>query len=390
LIKKVQQITKPHIVFTLPACMGGVASFNYNLINYSKLIKKFHSKVILLQAKEDNWPAFKDIFQADEVVIFHFSYKENQYYVQQRLNKIMGAEEGAIVTDNPLTIQAARRFNNSKTVFHLVHDFYYVSQSIQCGDLVDVAIAHSSFFSDAVFAANPVSFVHRTYHIPYGVQQLKAMPKKNNPVLKLLFLGRLEESKGVLLLYEINKKLAEQNIQVDWSIIGKGSLKNVLKEQWGGQENVRFFEPDSVEEVYKILGQQDIFVFPTTFEGTPVSILESLANGVVTIVNDLPGGVRDIVIEGIGFRCPLNDITCFSEHIATLHHNRALLENMQENCFELANKQYDIATNADNYFKLFLSYRELKRAQKNAPLRMSRLDKKGISNRLVKTIRKFR
>lgn len=136
---------KPEIVFTLPACMGGVASFNYNIINHSRLIKNFYSKVILLKAYEDTRPVFLDKSNADEVTIFNYSFKENQYYVHKRLNELLGEEQGAIVTDNSLTISAAVSFKNPKTIFHLIHDYFYVNQNIQFGDMVDVAIAHSSF-----------------------------------------------------------------------------------------------------------------------------------------------------------------------------------------------------------------------------------------------------
>ena len=112
---------KPEIVFTFPACMGGVSSFNYNIINHSRLIKNFHSKVILLKAIEDTRPLFFDSFKADEVITFEFSYRENQYYVQKRLHKLLGNSPGAIVTDNGLTIYAARQFNNPKTVFYTLN-----------------------------------------------------------------------------------------------------------------------------------------------------------------------------------------------------------------------------------------------------------------------------
>lgn len=381
---------KPHIVFTLPACMGGVASFNYNIINYSHLIRRFHSKVILLKAKEDNRPLFKDNFAADEVVVFHYSYKENQYHVQRRLNKLLGEGEGAIVTDNGLTIQAARRFNNTKTVFHLLHDYFYVSQNIQCGTLIDVAVAHSSFFSDAVYSADPGSFAGRNFYIPYGVKQLPVQPLKKNEALQLVFIGRLENSKGVMYLHDINALLAAKKINVQWTIIGKGPLKQQLHKQWKDAGNVSFFEPDSTEEVYRLLGQQDIFIFPTAFEGTPVSILECLANGVVTIVNDLPGGIRDIVQEGIGYRVPLNDTAAFADTIAALDHNRPLLQQMQQNCFNLAQNRYDILKNADNYFRLFLEYKKLRRPQKKAAVPLDRLDKKYMPNKVVTTIRRLK
>jgi len=379
--------TKPEIVFTFPNCMGGVTSFNYNIINHSKLISSFYSKVILLQANEDIRPPFLDRFVADEVIVFRYSNKENQYYVQKRLNKLLGNLDGAIVTDNHLTVDAATRFKNKKTIFHLLHDFFYVKQNISLGSRVDVAIAHSSFFSDAVFASNPTDFANRSFYIPYGVKQLEQIPlKKEN--LNLVFLGRLDEGKGVTLLHEIELLLQQNNVTANWSVIGKGPLKERLHNQWKSETNVCFYEPDSTEEVFELLKKQDVFVFPTSFEGTPVSILECLANGVVTITNDLPGGIRDIVTENFGFRCSLNNTKEFAKHIITLNSNRDLLKKMQQNCYLLAKEQYDIEKNADKYFELFLQFAKLKRKDKSLKkMPLSRFDKSYFPNFFVKTLR---
>jgi glycosyltransferase involved in cell wall biosynthesis len=381
---------KPTIVFTFPACMGGVSSFNYNIINHSKLIKNFHSRVIMLKAAEDTRPLFLDNFKADEVIRFDYSFKENQYAVQKRLNSLLGTEQGAIVTDNALTLQSARAFTNRKTVFHLIHDYFYVSQAIAMGDMADAAIAHSSFFSDAVFASNPNLFANRSFYIPYGVQQLAAMPVKHNPVLRLVFLGRLDEAKGVLKLYEIEQVLKEKNIEVQWTVIGKGPLKDVVRKQWENCTNISFHEPDSTEAVYELLGKQDIFIFPTTFEGTPVSILECMANGVVTLCNDLPGGIRDIVNEYTGHRCRLNDIGQFVDYIACYHTNREALKELQQKCFQFSIAHYDIEKNADGYFNLFSNFVQLRRKVKSQPVKLSRLDRSIFPNGIVKLLRSIR
>lgn len=378
---------KPEIIFTFPDCLGGVASFNYNIINHSRLIRNFHSKVILLNPAEDQRPSFQDKFMADEVTVFHFSYKENQYYVQKRLNDLLGSNEGAIVTDNLLTVGAANQFNNPKTIFYLLHDYYYVNQNIEAGDLVDVAIAHSSFFSDAVFASNPALFAERSFYIPYGVQQLPEMPQKSNSILNLVFVGRLEEPKGVLQLHDINKKLQAEQINVNWTIVGIGPLKKTLVQQWKNEPNVSFHEPASTSEVYRLLQEQDIFVFPTMFEGTPVSILECMSNAVVTVTNDLPGGIRDIVTSQTGYRCTFNDMDEFADRIARLHNDRQLLKQMQKNCFEIARKDFDIEKNADDYFAKFLQYSKFKRAEKHNHIKMSRLDKPIFPNAMVKRMR---
>lgn len=381
---------RPEIIFSFPTCMGGVASLNYNLINYSKLKSNFFVKVILIKLKEDNRPVFLEKFDADETVLFEFSIKENQYYVLKKFSKLLGTREGAIVCDNLLTIRSAAKFSCPKTVFHYLHDFYYVKQNIEAGTMVDIVVTHSTFFADCAFAADPENFINRCFYIPYGVKQLKEYPSKDEGKLNLVFLGRLEDSKGVLLLYDINKTLEKEGVAVNWNIIGKGSLKKQLHEQWQTHSNITFYEPDTTEEVFNVLKKQDIFIFPTIYEGTPVSLLEAISCGVVTIVSDLPGGIRDIVKEGIGYRCELNNVRAFAEHIITLDSDRTVLYKMQQNCYNLAQNNFDIEKNADNYFRFFMKYSDMKRSNKKISFKMSRLDKPHFPNKLVKLIRAFK
>jgi glycosyltransferase involved in cell wall biosynthesis len=381
--------TKPEIIFTFPIALGGVSSFNFNLINNSKLLKNFYTKVILLKSKNETRPAFTEKFNVDEQIIFESSDYENQYHLQKRFAKLLGNKEGAIVTDNGFTIETARRFNIGKTVFSLIHDYYYVNQQIKLGDWADVAIAHASFFSDAVFASNPLIWDNRTFYIPYGVKQISNFPSKNNEALNIVFLGRLETSKGVLDLINIQNQLLSKNINAHWSIIGIGSLKNLLLQQWQNS-NVLFFEPSTTDEVYNLLLKQDIFVFPATFEGTPVAILEGMACGVVTIVNDLPGGIRDIVNDKTGFRCNPNKPESYVDKIVELNDNRTLLNEMQHNCFDLANSNYNVENNSDKYVELFLKYKEYARATKSSVRELKKLDKAYFPNLFTSTIRKIK
>lgn len=383
--------SRPEVVFVFPDCMGGVASFNFNLINYSKLLKQVHTKVILLKNKEDKRPRFLDKFEADEIKYFDYSPKDNLYKTYRRLNKLIGNTDGALVADEAMTICAASAFSNPKTIFHLIHDYYYVNQNIGLGDLADVCIAHSTFFSDAVFASQPMLFADRTFYIPYGVKQLPAFPTKSkNEALKLVFLGRLDEGKGVLMLKSIDEMLIKQNVQVQWTIIGKGPLEEIVHTQWLNSGNVLFLKPDSTGEVYENLAGQDVFVLPTMFEGTPVAILESISNGIVPVVSDLPGGIRDIVSKDIGYRIPLNQLEGFTDSIRELHQDRDKLLEMQSAAFRLAKSKYDIEQNADIYIEKFLDFKGFRRTSKNKVFKYSRLDNRFLPNSFVKLLREIR
>ena len=380
---------KPEIVFIFQGLMGGVSSFNYNIINFSKLKSNFYSKVVLLKEESDNRALFTEKFEVDEQLVFNFSYKENQYHLQKRLNQYLGKAKGAIVTDFGLVVEAATRFNNPKTIYNLIHDYFYVDQQLKLKDWVDVSIAHASFYADAVYASNPEVYAGRSFFIPYGVQQLKSFPQKDNGALNLVFLGRLEKEKGAMNLFEIQQNLNKLEIEVNWTIIGKGSAKNLLINQWKGS-NVSFYEPATTQEVYALLAKQDLFIFPTRFEGTPVAILECLANGVVTITNDLPGGIRDIINDGIGYRCKYNNIDEYVTRIQQLHNSRSLLFEMQKKCYALAHSNYDINQNADKYFELFLQFEEFFRKNKSPLSKLFKLDLPYIPASVTKTIRAIR
>jgi len=278
--------SKPELIFTLPNVMGGVSSFNYNIINNSELKKSAYLRVILIKELSDKRPVFQDEFIADEIIYFEYSKYENKYYVQKRLNKLFGTKNGSIITDNDLTISTAIRFKSNKTLFHIIHDFFYVKQNIYYADNIDVAIAHSSFFSDCILSSDPNSFNGRSFYLPYGVASIEMKYKKNKGNLNLVFLGRLDHGKGVLSLKIIDNILKKRGIKVNWVVIGKGPLKNNILQQWVDNDNIKFFEPDKTNDVLEILQKQDLFIFPTTFEGTPVSIIEFLSVGVGIIVND--------------------------------------------------------------------------------------------------------
>jgi glycosyltransferase involved in cell wall biosynthesis len=189
---------KSVIVFTFPNCMGGVSSFNRNIINFYRQKHDYRTRVILLNDLEDERPHFDDEINADEVLVFDYSYLQNQRTVIKRLSALLGNEEGCIVTENSLTLNTIRQMGTSKNVVHLVHDMYYINLALEYRDAIDACVVHSSFFKDVLLAADIAFFQKRAFYIPYGVEPVSPHFKKRMPpeVLRLVFIGRLVEEKG--------------------------------------------------------------------------------------------------------------------------------------------------------------------------------------------------
>ncbi len=381
--------TKPVVVFCFPDALGGVASFNYNIINFATLKTECYTKVILIKSIHDNRPKICIDFKADETIHFTFSEQENQYFVLKRLAKLIGFEKGSLVCDNDLAIQASNLFECQKTVFHLVHDSFYVQQALKFAELIDCTIVHSRFFKDCLLDSSNVYTNQNVHYLPYGVQQLDDFPlKQNDDKIRLVFLGRFDVQKGVDKLIEIEKILVDKKIAAIWTIIGKGPLEDTIQKQWKAKDNVEFCHPQGVDELYALLSLQDIFILPTAFEGTPVSLIECMSNGIVPVITDLPGGISDIVTSDVGFKISGRVPHSFAHAIEKLNSNKSLLSDMQRIAYAKAKANFDILSKANAFFEVFMNpdiYKSNK--TKIAKLKMSMLDKWFLPNWLVKFIR---
>jgi glycosyltransferase involved in cell wall biosynthesis len=384
-----KQRQKPEIIFVVENKLGGVAYLNKNIINNTSLLDQTHVKLILLDQTDSNHPRFKDHFNAHEIIHFQYSEYENRFAVLKRLAANFGGGEGAIICNDGLEMQAIYKYGTRKTVYQIIHDFYNLKLAVKLGAITDVFVAHTKLFRDVLLSADPEK--NDVFYLPHGVTipAIDPLTKKGAP-LKLVFTGRLVESKGVQDLFAINEHLKKKNVEVEWTIIGKGPLKEFLLDQWKQQTNVSFAAPDTSEEVIALMKKSDLFVLPTRFEGSPVTVLEALSAGVVPIVSDLPGGITEIVEENIGRRIPVTDNELFADAIASFHADRDLLLQLKGNGRALAESKFNILTTANDYFNLFLRYAEFKKSHDNLPpLPIGfRLDKEWLPNPLVSFLRK--
>ncbi|HTI89490.1 MAG TPA: glycosyltransferase family 4 protein [Puia sp.] len=381
------------IVLTFLNCMGGVSSFNRNIVNFSEKKPGYRVRVILLEDEQDTRQKFTDEINADEVIHFPFSYWENNRSMYRRLSGVIGSEPGCVVTDNWLTLNVLKHAGTPKSIVLLLHDMYYVGLAHQFGSLVDSCIAHSSFFKDVLLATDIEIFQDKVFYIPYGVElpRKELTKSRSDGRLRLVFLGRWVASKGVLLLKQIDLALKTAKINAEWTILGAGPSEPELKQQWENSDNVQFITAKDTAEVYQILEKQDILVFPSKFEGTPVAIMEAMSRGVVPIVTDLPGGTRDMVTNDTGFRCQSGNVQEFAAAISGLDADRELLYKMQNNGLEKGRSQYDIRLAANNYVSFFRKMADgSSRHEKAKKWKLNGLDSPFLPTRLVYAIRKMK
>ena len=181
--------------------------------------------------------------------------------------------------------------------------------------------------------------------------------------LQLGFIGRLEHNqKGVLFLPPILESLQTKGPPFQMKIAGKGVHETTLRKELGPLiENgtVVFCGALTLSEIPEFLGQIDVLLFPSQFEGCPNALLEAMMAGSVPVAWKLEGITDFILQDGkTGFVVPFKDINAFAQRIEQLHHDRQLLQVMSTAVAKDARERFSHTRMAEDYAKLFHSVME--------------------------------
>lgn len=136
-----------------------------------------------------------------------------------------------------------------------------------------------------------------------------------------VFVGRLDEAKGIFELLEIVKKLKIKiNDKFSLAILGTGvqeiQVKLIKKiKELKLDENIKLLGYLNGKEKYAAMKSAKSFIFPSRDESFPIVVLESLACGLPTIVSDLPA-YSAIFPEDMVIRSHYLDVNDFSNKVS--------------------------------------------------------------------------
>ena len=126
---------------------------------------------------------------------------------------------------------------------------------------------------------------------------VQVVPKRRG---QLLFVGRLEEQKNAMLLLRAIVGLEDVRL----TIVGDGSLRSHLEHEVRRLNlNVDFLGAVEHERLPDLLRQNEVFVMPSVYEGTPKALLEAMACGVPVIATKSPGITGIITHNQNGYLC---------------------------------------------------------------------------------------
>jgi len=123
---------------------------------------------------------------------------------------------------------------------------------------------------------------------------------KNKKKLKILFVGRLEEEKGIWELLEAFKSIRNQNLRL--TIVGDGSQAGKIKEWLGSNrlsDSISLLGNLSYQEMPQVYHQADIFILPSKpkldwQEQFGMVLVEAMASG-VPIIASKTGAIPEVL-----------------------------------------------------------------------------------------------
>jgi glycosyltransferase involved in cell wall biosynthesis len=124
---------------------------------------------------------------------------------------------------------------------------------------------------------------------------------ENETETKILFLSRIEKTKGVIETLEAFKILINRGVNVSLSIAGDGAYMNKVKDYIASHDIVRskvvLLGYVDGEEKKSVFESHHIFCLPTYSEGMPISMLEAMYFG-LPILTRMVGGIKDFFVNG--------------------------------------------------------------------------------------------
>lgn len=200
----------------------------------------------------------------------------------------------------------------------------------------------------------------KTLRTRFGAKQVKVLPNcvdlkeakafhrfdncdSKESIIRIGYLGRIEQNKGITELLEACVKLKEEGIPFELEIAGKEAKENEYLPLFSKKLGNNFHYVGVIygETKVSFLKRLEVFVLPSYFEGLPVSLLECMSYGCVPVVTPV-GSIPEIVTDGEnGMLIKAHDINSIVDKVTFLYKHRDIMKRIGINARNTIFNQYN-------------------------------------------------
>lgn len=180
--------------------------------------------------------------------------------------------------------------------------------------------------------------------------------------VRLVTIARLVEKKGVEYAIRAVAKLANVSQNIEYNIIGDGSLREDLQrliQELDVCDRVKLLGWKQQEEIVEILNNSHILLAPSVTakngdqEGTPVAIMEAMAMG-LPVLSTQHSGIPELIENGVsGFLVPERDVDALAEKLDYLINNPEIWPEIGQAARLYVEENYDINKLNDELVEIY-------------------------------------
>lgn len=317
-----------------PYQVGGMQRHSRFLIEH--LSKMDHLQLIVLHPHSEKIFASNNAITEELISPIDTSknYLRECYHYSKRVYDVIQKYPGSIVYAQGLTVW----FNIKKINMPVIVNPHGLEpyQSIAFKDkLLSIPFQYifNSIFNKADYVVSlggkltdilkiKVSNKNKIVVIPNAVAlPLANQERKWNEKLKLLFVARFAHNKGIHILVEAIKQLNNEGYadKFEFNLGGKGPLFEYFSKKFNYQ-NVSYLGFISDEQLIELYKTNDLFVFPTLFEGMPTVVLEAMSYGMPAVVSDVGATAELIDDKEKGYLIQKNSVEALKKSILHFYH----------------------------------------------------------------------
>jgi glycosyltransferase involved in cell wall biosynthesis len=258
-------------------------------------------------------------------------------------------EDLAVLREAALIITA--KLFGKKVIMHL-RGGRYNSRNID-KRLTRIVFKTLILLSDRIICLSESEKTYLTHHYVIEPKKINVLPnavvinqtldKTYDKVLRILFLGRIDENKGFSEIVLVLKSL-HTRINFKFLLCGTGPFEKFITKELGEAIPEEFTDCGVVagERKNEVLRTAHIFLLPSYFEGLPNALLETMGFGVVPICTPV-GSIPSVVKNGEnGFLVPLHDSKAIETIILDLNSDRKKLEMIGNTAFQYIKNNHSL------------------------------------------------
>lgn len=186
---------------------------------------------------------------------------------------------------------------------------------------------------------------------------LVAVPRVTDVKLdsfKIVQVGRIVKDKGHAKAVEVMNRVIEKVPQATLHFYGNGSEQDNIQElinAAGLGEHIKF--EGFSDNIPAVFASAALSILPSTFEGFPLVVQESLQQGCPVVAFDCNYGPADVIEDGVnGYLVPVDDVDAMADRIIKILTEQGLRDKLSANCAESI-KKFSPEVVADKWARLF-------------------------------------